>query len=130
MLFRSLVERRQLQGDPREVPVVDVARAAPPFALACGEFKPDGFARRPDDARAAPALAGRTLRTEAHPVPGERDRVLVAMTVAEVTASLRPLSTCNESCEVFTAAFLALYALCFLALPFVWAASRRASPGR
>jgi hypothetical protein len=110
------------QSTAQELPVVDVTRAAFPFTVLCGTYEPDGFTRSLEAAR---AKFGEKLSVSPHPVQGERDRVMVAMSVQEAAQLLSPMSTCNESCLTFNAAFLVLFALLGLVAPVAWWRSRR-----
>ena len=74
--------------------------------------------------RRAKVFSGYAVAIEPHPQPGERDRVLVDMPLEVARERLSPLSTCNESCMTFNAAFLILFALALLALPVVWVLGR------
>ena len=120
-----LVSRSALLSPTDELPVVATTPAMFPFSALCGAYDSAGFVRDPEAVRNAPALAGHTVRVEPHPVRGERDRVTVALSPDEALKRLEPLSTCNESCTTFTAAFLLLYLVLLASAPWVWWASRR-----
>lgn len=105
--------------------VVRIKAAPFPFSLLCGGYLSDGFTTDYETIVKDNAILGRNISKKPHPTPGERDRVLVAMTPAEVHTQLKPVSTCNESCVTFNAAFLFLFALAFIALPVLLLLRRR-----
>ena len=106
--------------------VVDVAAAMPPFSFLCGAYTPDGFVRDP---AALQSVFGDRLHVTPHPMPGERARVTVDMSVDEAARQFQPMSVCNESCTTFNAAFLFLFAIVLAAGAVLWQRARAASRG-
>jgi hypothetical protein len=109
-----------------QLAVVRTTSVPMPFSLLCGAHRPDGFTTEYAALTTHAALAGRKVIREPHPIPGERDRVHVAMSAAEVATQLNAMPTCNESCLTFNAAFLILFALALLVLPVLLLRRRKA----
>ncbi len=122
---RSAVLVTASHREAEELAIVQLGHAPFPFSVLCGRYQPDGFTTDFEKVRVARSLAGYQVSRSPHPTPGERDRVMVRMKPIEAQAKLRPLSTCNESCVTFNAAFLLLFAAALIALPILLIMGRR-----
>lgn len=113
-------------SEPRELAVLALTPAPLPFRLLCGQWQRDGFTRNHDGAKAA---FGDRVVIEPHPVAGERDRVMVSLSPQDLPKKYRAISTCNESCMVFNAAYLLLAIGLGVALVVGLVAARRRASG-